>query len=181
MRWAVIGLIGAIWLVGGCSQRPKIPEEALRLSRESLRDRQLQMRRYETDDEEKMLAASAALLQDLGFNLDESETRLGVISASKSRDARETGQIVGSLFMLLLTSAFGAPTSMPTDTHQRIFASVVTRPAGEKSVVVRVTFSRIVWNTKKRISKQERINEPKYYQEFFDKLSKSVFLEANQI
>lgn len=176
MRWLTIGLIGALALLGGCGGTPKPPAEALRLSKESLQDRQLQMRRYETDDEEKMLAASAALLQDLGFNLDESETRLGVISASKSRDAQETGQMVGRIFVAVF---FGV--NMPTDTVQKIFASVVTRPAGAKNIVVRVTFSRIVWNNQKHISKQERMNEPKYYQEFFDKLSKSVFLEANQI
>jgi hypothetical protein len=133
MRWVAIVLISALAMLGGCSGTPKPPAEALRLSAESLRDRQLQMRRYETDDEEKMLAASAALLQDLGFNLDESETRLGVISASKSRDARETGQMVGSFFVAVLTGV-----AMPTDRVQKIFASVVTRPAGEKSMVVRV-------------------------------------------
>ena len=181
MRWVAIVFVGAFALVGGCSQTPKVPPEALRLSQESLRDRQLQMRRYESKDEDKMLAASAALLQDLGFNLDESETELGVISASKSRDATESGQIIGSLFVLILTSALGSPASMPTDKVQKIFASVVTRPAGEKSMIVRVTFSRIVWNTEKRISKQERINEAKYYREFFEKLSKSIFMEAHQI
>jgi len=176
MRWVAILSIATLALLAGCAQQPKAPAEALRLSKESLQDRQLQMRRFETGDEEKMLAASAALLQDLGFNLDESETRLGVISASKSRDARETGQMVGSFFVAILLGV-----NMPTDKVQKIFASVVTRPTGEKNTVVRVTFSRIVWNDQRRISKQERMNEPKYYQEFFDKLSKSVFLEANQI
>lgn len=176
MRWIAICMIGALAFLGGCAGRPKPPVEALRLTNESLQDRQLQMRRYETNDEDKMLAASAALLQDLGFNLDESETRLGVISASKSRDARETGQMVGSIFVAVLLGV-----NMPTDSVQKMFASVVTRPAGEHSIVVRVTFSRIVWNNQKRISKQERMNEPKHYQEFFDKLSKSVFLEAHQI
>jgi len=176
MRWITVCMIGALAILGGCASKPKPPAEALRLSKESLHERQLQMRRYETKDEEKMLAASAALLQDLGFNLDESETRLGVISASKSRDARETGQMVGSFFVAVL---FGV--NMPTDTVQKLFASVVTKPAGENSIIVRVTFSRIVWNNQKRISIQERMNEPKHYQEFFDKLSKSVFLEAHQI
>ena len=64
-------------------------------------------------------------------------------------------------------------------------ASVVTRAYGDEDnptyTSVRATFQRIVWNTQGRISKVEHLNEPKMYQEFFDKLSKAVFLEARGI
>jgi hypothetical protein len=42
-----------------------VPKEALMLSPESLADRQLQTRVFETDNEMKLLAASAAVLQDI--------------------------------------------------------------------------------------------------------------------
>ena len=174
---AVLAALVAVTMVG-CAQT--IPKEALELSPESLEDRQLQTRRFDTRDETMLLTASSSLLQDLGFNLDESETELGVLRASKMRDAKESGQIAGAIFILVLTGVLGAPTMVPTDTKQRMFASVVTYPVGE-STAVRVTFHRIVWNTEKRISKQERMNEPKAYQEFFSKLSKAVFLEAHEL
>jgi hypothetical protein len=168
-------LMIAVLLVG-CEAT--IPKEALKLSPESLSERQLQTRRFDTADEAKMLSASAALLQDLGFNLDESETKLGVIVASKTRDAVEAQQVVGSI---LLTVLLGAP--VPYDKVQKMRASVVTKPVGESEaqLAVRVTFQRIVWNTQNRISKQERLNDPKAYQAFFSKLSKAVFLEAHEI
>lgn len=155
-----------------------IPKDALQLSPESLELRQLQTRRFETNDEMRILSACAGLLQDLGFTLDESETELGLIVASKDRSAVETGQVVAAVFIAALTG-----TAIPIDKEQKLRASVVSRPVGEnnESIAVRVTFQRIVWNTQGQISKKEGLSEPEMYQEFFEKLSKSLFLEAHQI
>ena len=155
-----------------------IPKDALRLSPESLQQRQMQTRKYETTDEGKILSACAGLLQDMGFNLDESETKLGLITSSKMRSAESTGQIVAAVFIAALT---GTTTSI--DKEQKMRACVVTRPIGEsgKYIAVRVTFQRIVWNTQGQVTKSESINEPEVYQEFFEKLSKAIFLEDQEL
>jgi hypothetical protein len=72
---------------------------------------------------------------------------------------------------------------MPVDKEQKMRASVVTRPIGdqEKYIAVRVTFQRIVWNTQGQVTKSESIIDPAVYQEFFDKLSKAIFLEGQEI
>ncbi len=156
----------------------KIPKDALQLTQDSLERRQLQSRVYDTKDEATILAASAAVLQDLGFNLDESETRLGVIVGSKRRGAMEAGQVAGAIAMGVI---FGV--RMSVDKEQKIRASLVTRPSGKRGerMTVRVTFQRMVWNTEGKISKVEPIDEPNIYQEFFTRLSKSIFLEAHKI
>jgi hypothetical protein len=46
---------------------------------------------------------------------------------------------------------------------------------------VRVTFQRIVWDDRGKISKVEKLGDPVLYQTFFDKLGKAVFLEAEKI
>ncbi len=163
-------------ILAGCV--PTIPKEALELSPESLKDRQLQTRHFETRDEAKLLSASALLLQDLGFTLDESETRLGVIVGSKTRSAVNAGQVV---FAIIIAGLGGG--AMPIDKAQKMRASLVTRPIGDSgdNTAVRITFQRIVWNTRGQITTAERMNDPKVYQEFFSKLSKSVFLEAHEI
>ena len=160
----------------GCT--PTIPKEALQLSPESLQDRQLQTRRFDTQDELKLLSASFSLLQDIGFLIDESETRLGVIVASKERSAVKAGQVAGAIILAILTGV-----ATPTDKAQKMRASVVTHPIGKdgKSIAVRVTFQRVVWNTDNKITRRERLNDPKIYQEFFSKLSKAVFLEAHEL
>ena len=167
-------LAGAV--LAGCEQT--IPKEALQLTEKSLDQRQTQTRRFDTADEAELLSASAAVLQDLGFNLDESETRLGLVVASKERDATEAGQVIGAILLAALT---GVP--MPIDKVQKIRASLVTRPFDEsgEGTAVRITFQRIVWNSNRQISKTEALTDPEFYQRFFEKLSKAVFLEAHEI
>jgi hypothetical protein len=163
-------------VVIGC--QTTIPKEALQLSPESLQMRQLQTRYFDTKDEEKLLVSSAGLLQDLGFNIDESETKLGFMLGTKERDATNAAQITGAVIVALLGGG-----AMPVDKAQKMRACVVTHPYGESQnkIAVRVTFQRIVWNTQGQITKREAIEDPEVYQEFFSKLSKAVFLEANQI
>jgi hypothetical protein len=167
-------LLGALVLVG-CQQG--VPKEALRLSPDSLQRRQAQTRVFQTGDEAELLSASAALLQDLGFTLDESEVDLGVIVASKNRDATEVGQVVGAVALAVLLG-----TRFPVDDEQKIRAALVTRALeGRRGYAVRLTIQRIVWNTDGQVSKTEPIDDERIYQEFFDKLSKSVFLEAQEL
>lgn len=154
-----------------------IPEDALALKADSFANRQLQTRKYDTLDEKNLLSASAAVLQDLGYNLDESETALGVLVGSKSRDATDGGQIAAAIFVAALGGG-----NMAIDERQMIRASIVTRPSvDDGSSLVRVTFQRVVWNTDKVVSRIEAINEQQIYVDFFDRLSKSVFLEGQQI
>ena len=171
---AIVFLVG-LALASGCST---VPKSALTLRPESLADRQMQTRKYETGDEGRILEACAGLLQDLGFNIDESESRLGLITASKMRSALNAGQVVTAVIL----SALGG-TEVAVDKEQKMRASIVTRPVGEKgeSMAVRVTFQRIVWDTQGRVSKSESLKDPKIYQAFFDKLSKAIFLEAQEI
>ena len=173
MRKSALFLI-ALLCLSACAQT--VPKEALELSPESLQQRQMQTRRFDTNNETKLLTASAQVLQDLGFTVEDSETKLGVIAASKDRDATETGQVVGAILLAILTKQAQA-----IDDKQKIRVSLVTRPASTKETLVRVTFQRVVWNTRGQVSKTEPLDDPKLYQDFFSKLSESVFLTANEI
>lgn len=172
----------AIIFLSGCAS---IPKDAFKLSPQSLEKRQIQTRQYETTDEMKIIAASAGVLQDLGFTIDESETALGVVVASKDRSAKSAAQITGAI---LLTTAMAALGSVSTgmieacDKNQKMKASVVTKLSEDKSkTLTRVTFQRVVWNMRDVVSKVETIGDANMYQGFFEKLSKAVFLEEQKI
>ena len=168
------GLLSLLcFLLAAC--QTGIPRETLMLSPESIADRQLQTRVFETKDELQLLTASAALLQDTGFTIDESEVKCGVIIGSRERNVTEAGDVMLSLFL----SAFFVPPSYAKT--QRVLATLVTNPLDNKKMAVRITFQHMVWDQKGELIKNERLNEPEIYQEFFSKLSKSVFLTAHEI
>ena len=160
-------------IITSCAQ--KIPKDALSLQPESLQLRQLQTRQFDTHDEKKVLSACAGVLQDLGFTIDDSETKLGFIGGSKLRDATNGGQVAGMLF-----AAFFLHTQLAIDKDQKIRVSIVTIPQGKQSIAVRVTFQRILQDTQGGV-RVDSIEDANVYQEFFDKLSKSVFLTAHEI
>lgn len=172
----------AVWLLplslvvmSGCET--KIPKDALALSPDTLEERAIQSRYYETNDEAKILAACAGVLQDLGFTIDESETDLGFMVGSKDRDAMDTEQVVGAVLMAVLLGV-----SMPIDKNQKLRAAIIVNPSLEGDRMhVRVKFQRKVWDTQNRVSNVETIEDPELYQQFFERLSKSVFLEGHQI
>jgi hypothetical protein len=171
----LVSTIACTLALAACQQ--SVPKEALQLSPDSLERRQTQTRVFETGDEARLMSASAALLQDLGFTLDESEVDLGVLVASKDRDATEAGQVVGAVAMAILFGAY-----VPVDDQQKIRAALVTRKLEDRhGYAVRLTMQRIVWNTEGKVSKTEPLDDALMYQEFFDKLSKSVFLEAEEL
>jgi len=161
----------------GCASMPK---GFLKPSEDSLAKRQLQSRQYDTTDETKIITSVAGVLQDLGFTLDDSESDVGFVAASKKADATNKGQI-------FLMAIFGGLGNNPQaiqqcDNYQVIKVSVITKPAlNNEKIVVRVTFQRIVWNMANQINRVETIKEPEIYQKFYDRLSKSIFLEAQEI
>ncbi len=174
-----IALALAVLALQGCA--PSIPPDALKLNAVSLERKQLQTRKFDGIGSADLLSACNGVLQDLGFNLDESETDLGVLVASKRRDAVETGQVAAAVAIAIIFR-----TSTPIDKEQKIRVSLVVRPSSasygsDENHLVRITFQRIVWDTEGEISRQEGIYDAEIYQEFFDKLSKAVFLEAQQI
>jgi len=173
---AQIGLLMALMIFSLAACTHNIPRDAMALSPDSLRDRQLQTRIFETADEKMLLTASAAVLQDLGYTIEESEISCGVIVSSRDRDVTDTGQVVGSI---VLGVCLGAP--VPWDKRQRVEASLATKPLDGQRIAVRITFQHVVWNNHNQVSKCEQLNDPQIYEDFFAKLSKSIFLTAHEI
>jgi hypothetical protein len=173
-------MLGLLLLLNSCA--PQVPRAALELAPENMGQRLLQSRQFDTD-EQTLLSASTALLQDLGFMIEDSEPAYGLISCSKHRDASRTEQMIGAFALAMLTGVVPS-----VDRDQWIRASVVTQPVAvdaadpaKRRTAVRVSFQRIVRNQRGLVSRQESLVEPQMYREFFEKLSRSLFLEAHEL
>jgi hypothetical protein len=174
----------AAWLLAGCAG---LPADALKLREDSPEHRRLQTRRIDGASEAAALSASLGVLQDLGFTLDGSETKLGVITASRqltSRRPLNAGEILKDLFwtasfpvVMGAYMAYDAATGVKEP--QLVRVSLVTRPADRGAFSVRVTAQRLVYKDEKltKLVKVEPLDDPAFYKEFFARLSKGVFLE----
>lgn len=157
-----------------------IPKDALRLTQKNLELRQIQQKEYDNVTEKQALVASANVLQDIGFIIKESEADLGLLVAEKDRDATDSGQVVAAVVLAVLSGMSGTYSDTAIDRNQKIRVSLITR-IRKKSILVRASFQRVVWNTKNEITKLEYIKDKKIYQDFFVKLDKSIFLAKEGI
>ena len=202
LRSAFPFTLAALLLVGlvGCVGARTTPAEFFVLSEESAANKSMQTRAFETADSDALLSASAAALQDLGFQVTETDRGLGFLRAAKERSARVYSQEVWR-FVVAILSSVGAINGqnttviMPVDLQQQVNASLVTRPLlqadeGQARNELRVVFYRLVWKGDGQSGntylppgeqKMEMIRDPLLYQSFFARLSKAVFLEAQNI
>lgn len=172
MKKLILGVLATSLLLTGCAST----DHYYKLQDNYLKERQLQTKRFETENEESILVASAQVLQDLGYTLTESQTKLGLITGSKDRDATNGGQVAGAILLAALTGA-----RMPLDVSQKVCATLVsTKSKDNNGYLVRIKFARVVFNDMGG-ARIEMISEPQIYQDFFKDLSQSVFLTANDI
>lgn len=171
----LIVIVFVVLFVSACSN---IPTDAFRLSETALEIRNIQSRTYLATDKKLLLLSAAGVIQDMGYSIDESNSTLGVISASKNASAIAGGQVVASVAIALLTG-----TVTPIDKEQVIKLTLVVNEAlnNKDNSLVRMTMQRVIWNTQGKVTRREQITDSEIYQQFFTKLSKSTFLEAHTL
>jgi hypothetical protein len=162
--------------LAGCASQtdPKL----LRLTESTLDIRAMQTRTFAAESEDAILAATAAALQDMEYNIDQIEAPLGVISASKVSDADSTSEFATRLLLDLLCGCGGS--QFAADKHVITITTVVLPSlAVQGEFVTRITIQQITYDKQARITSRSAIDDPDAYQRIFEKLSKSLFIEVN--
>ncbi len=145
-RWLLF--LGFSSLLVGCvSTPPPSAENFFLQTTETAKNRALQTRTFETSNEKELLSASAAALQDLGFQLEECIPDVGVLRAAKERSAREYNQEIYRAIIFCVGLVGQKTIIIPVDLHQQISASLVTNQSQTDAsrFSVRVSFYRTMW------------------------------------
>jgi hypothetical protein len=156
-------------------------------SQSSVAARKMQARVYVAVEEADVMAAAAAVLQDMGYTIDEIEARLGVISASKRANATNRLQAFGTLTLdsmkcaLTFLMACSGNYYGEIDDIQDIRLTLVSMPKDSGDVAVRITIQRTIYDKRGRVSEQTTVTDADVYESMFAKLSKAVFLEEQGI
>jgi hypothetical protein len=180
-------LLAALLLVGSVAGCTSIPEEAYQLPPSSQSVRDAQTRTFEVPDEANILQVAVALMQDMEYNFDTIEYELGVLSGSKVVDADSLAQLTGAVVADIVLVTLSVFTGMNlggvyagTDDEIGLRITLVVLPSLESEVqyTARITIQSELIDKGGRVKKVHMIENPVIYQEIFEKLSKSLFLEG---
>jgi len=149
----------------------------------------MQTREYSSMTDSEILTASTAVLQDMGYAIDEVEKPLGVLSASKRADATNNLKAAGTMALdgvkcvFTLGLACSRQNYGQIDDVQDIRLTLISRPTlgNTNNVVVRVTIQRIIWDKRGYVSDQQTVTDSSVYASFYERMSKAVFLEKQGV
>jgi len=182
MRRALLSL-PLMTLLCGCAT--PVPGSALRLPESTLDVRSIQTRTLTAPSEIDILTATVALMQDMEFSIERIEKPLGVITASKITDADSKGQKTGLIFLDLLCAASGssgcnASSTASDNQHTTLTMVVLPSLARRGEYTVRITLQRVIFDKMGRIKVLERLDDAETYQQIFDNLRKSLFIQVGE-
>lgn len=151
--------------VGGVFAEKEKPKTQLEI-------RQMQTREYETTDTKMVLKAMLNVLQDDGFIIEQVNPEMGFFNATKTLDTEDTlAKVWGTLWW--------GPHAQWIE-NSVIDCTANVSQFGEKTRV-RANFQIKQMNNKGGIEKVRALDDLKYYQEFFSKVDKGIFIEKEEI
>jgi hypothetical protein len=168
-------------LAAGCTAAVEPPQTQLQV-------REYQTRTFDTADHRMVMKAMLNVLQDDGYVVKNAVVDLGLITAAKDIDVAPGRSGSDGLFggTIVLGGGpggviFGGPQSRPSyrKTETRDFTGNVSEFGNQTKV--RVSFQRKVLDNRGDVVAVEPIEDPVFYQDFFSRMDKSLFLQKEQL
>ena len=153
--------------VKGAMAAGKVEEEGPPKSQ--LQIRELQTRMYDTPDTKMVLKTMLSVLQDDGFIVKEANVELGLLSATKDVSVESKGAAFWGTFF-----------DVAWEKNAIVEATANVSEFG-KQTWVRVNFQQKVHDSAGRVAKVSQIYDPLFYQEFFTKVDKGLFIQKETI
>lgn len=141
-------------------------------SQTQLQKRQYQTREYSSMEKASIMKAMLNVLQDEGFIINNANSLLGFISGVKEFSTNDK--------TINFEEEFGTKKKVSGATVAVVEATANVSEYG-KSYRVRINFKRKFLNVYGNAVKIEEITDSKYYQTFFGKVDKAMFLQKQKI
>lgn len=185
-----------VLLSTACATRAPLEPE-----RTQLEIREYQTRTFEVDDYTGVMKSILNVLQDDGYMVKSIHSDLGFLSATKdigvhtsswSRlDDEEDGDFSGNIgfgFSIGSNSSIGLRQRFPSNrrarpvrpTHETIEATINVSQFGQK-VRVRASFQSKLYGNNEAVIRVNQITDEQFYQDFFIKVDKGIFLQQQGI
>ena len=161
MKNVIISSIVLIIIIAGCATAPKPQKTQLQI-------REFQTRTYTDVDSKLVMKAMFNVLQDDGFIVENAVPELGLLTAVREVDIEDKGKAFAAAF-------FGG-------VHARWKKNSVVEASCNVSDIkdgckVRVNFQQKILDNKGGIVEIRQVDEQEFYQTFFNKVSKSIFIQ----
>jgi len=137
-----------------------------------LQVREFQTRTFDTSNTNEVLSAVVEAFQDQGFMVKNVVPQVGLVSATREIDIEDSGQMMLRTFMLGRNASW--------EKNAVIEATANVKTQGHKTKV-RATFQEKIMNNWGGMNKVHTMEDPKFYQDFFDKIGKSIFIEKQKL
>ena len=159
-------LIIILLSISGCATTGVTPQKT------QLQIREFQTRTYETNDVKMVMKALLNVLQDDGFIVKSAVVELGLLSAIKEVDIESKGERFWAGFFAGIHARWKKNKIIEVTANVSEFG---TRTR------VRANFQAKVLDNKGGILEVKQIENEKYYQEFFSKVDKGIFIQKEKI
>jgi hypothetical protein len=151
--------------------------------------REYQTRTFDTPDSKLVMKAMFNVLQDDGYVVKNAVTELGLITAAKEVDlapgrSGPGADIFGGLGGVVIGGhggvVFGPPAAPPyRKTEVRDFTGNISE-FGQQTKV-RISFQRKILDNRGQVVQVEAMDDPVFYQDFFSRMDKSLYLQKEQL
>lgn len=165
--FSVLSLVLVLLVSSGCITSPS-PKTQLEI-------REFQTRSYDTDDFKMVMKAVMNTLQDDGYIIEQANVDLGLLTGKKEIDL-ESG--VEVFLSSLLAALGGGETRYRKNSTTEASANI--SEFGDQ-IRIRINFQVKVLDNKGGVIKIYQVKDEKFYQEFFAKVDKAIFLAKEKL
>lgn len=166
-KWMLV-LFVLLLFIYGCATT----HEELKPGKTQLQIREFQTRVFDVSDAKLVMKALINVLQDNGFIVKNAVPDLGLISAEKAVDIENKTESAWLSFWLGYNAEWKKASVIECTANVNEYG---------KQVRVRVSFLAKILTNKGGIKEIKQVDDEKYYQEFFSKVDKGIFIQKEKL